>query len=82
MSNEWLIPREYGIVRTYSEKDAERLIVPAGYIGRNFAGKWYEHPEYGDESGLLLVNGSGVHQTYWHDMPNSDDLAVFGTMFK
>ena len=72
---------DIGIIRTYKLKASDYLHKHTPTVmGVTHIGTWYEHPIYGDESGMLVVpTGSNkIYLTYWRDIPTDDELLVEG----
>jgi hypothetical protein len=47
-------------------------------IAINEIGHWFEHPLYGDESGLLLIFpfDDQIHLTDWHEVPTAAEVGL------
>ena len=68
---------QYEIHKTYKLTAAEYIAKHnPTYIGSNILGRYFEHPIYGEESGLLLENNGNMHLTFECEVPTNEDLDV------
>ena len=66
---------DYEVCKTYKMTSGDFIAKhDPTYVGRNMLGRYFEHPIFGDESGLLLEHADKMHLTFECDVPTDEEL--------